>query len=389
MKNLIQFKETPEQIALVTAMASANKVEAMAAQETFASLMAPTLSTIYQAANTTSAIYQDITYRQDEDPSLPLEVYANKPQGYLNIWSQSIKGGLATNQIHDVIEEVKFHTYTLDSAVSYNVKFARRARLNVIAKALERLVQEVLLKTNVYGWSTIFAAIANASYTVKGVASQGTTYRATTVDQFTLTDFNKLITFFRRLNASWNGGTPVGGASKPTNMILSPEMMESLRAMAYNPINTTAANGVSITANSQQSSAAVVALPEADRKALYASAGIPNFYGIDIAELLELGLSMDYQTLFANYIGSTQFPTIGATSGSNTFTPSTDELIVVLDASKDFAFRAIKTDGDKGSVFSLEPDDQFVKRSGKIGLYGGVEEGRMVLDSRGGAALVV
>lgn len=387
MKNLIQFKETPEQIALVTAMASTNKVEAMAAQETFASLLAPVLSTIYQAADTTAGIYQDIAYRQDEDPSLPLEVYGNKPQGYMNIWSQSIKGGLATNQIHDVIEEVKFHTYTLDSAVSYNVKFARRARLNVIAKALERMVQEVLLKTNVYGWSTIFGAIANSSYTVKKVASQGTTYRSATANQFTLTDFNKLITFFRRLNASWNGGTPVGGASKPTNMILSPEMMESLRTMAYNPINTTAANGVAISANSQQSAAAVVALPEADRKALYASAGIPNFYGVDIAELLELGLGMDYQTLFSQYSTASIAKFDG--TGAAVFDKDNDELIVVLDASKDFAFRAIKTDGDNNSVFALEPDDQFVKRSGKIGLYGGVEEGRMVLDARGAAALLV
>ena len=387
MKNLIQFKETPEQIALVTAMASTNKVEAMAAQETFASLLAPVLSTIYQAADTTAGIYQDISYRQDEDPSLPLEVYGNKPQGYMNIWSQSIKGGLATNQIHDVIEEVKFHTYTLDSAVSYNVKFARRARLNVIAKALERMVQEVLLKTNVYGWSTIFGAIANSSYTVKKVASQGTTYRSATANQFTLTDFNKLITFFRRLNASWNGGTPVGGASKPTNMILSPEMMESLRTMAYNPINTTAANGVAISANSQQSAAAVVALPEADRKALYASAGIPNFYGVDIAELLELGLGMDYQTLFSQY-STASIAKFDGTGGA-AFDKDNDELIVVLDASKDFAFRAIKTDGDNNSVFALEPDDQFVKRSGKIGLYGGVEEGRMVLDARGAAALLV
>jgi len=387
MKNLIQFKETPEQIALVTAMASTNKVEAMAAQETFASLLAPVLSTIYQAADTTAGIYQDIAYRQDEDPSLPLEVYGNKPQGYMNIWSQSIKGGLATNQIHDVIEEVKFHTYTLDSAVSYNVKFARRARLNVIAKALERMVQEVLLKTNVYGWSTIFGAIANSSYTVKKVASQGTTYRSATANQFSLTDFNKLITFFRRLNASWNGGTPVGGASKPTNMILSPEMMESLRTMAYNPINTTAANGVAISANSQQSAAAVVALPEADRKALYASAGIPNFYGVDIAELLELGLGMDYQTLFSQY-STASIAKFDGTGGA-VFDKDNDELIVVLDASKDFAFRAIKTDGDNNSVFALEPDDQFVKRSGKIGLYGGVEEGRMVLDARGAAALLV
>jgi hypothetical protein len=368
-------------------MASTNKVEAMAAQETFASLLAPVLSTIYQAADTTAGIYQDIAYRQDEDPSLPLEVYGNKPQGYMNIWSQSIKGGLATNQIHDVIEEVKFHTYTLDSAVSYNVKFARRARLNVIAKALERMVQEVLLKTNVYGWSTIFGAIANSSYTVKKVASQGTTYRSATANQFSLTDFNKLITFFRRLNASWNGGTPVGGASKPTNMILSPEMMESLRTMAYNPINTTAANGVAISANSQQSAAAVVALPEADRKALYASAGIPNFYGVDIAELLELGLGMDYQTLFSQY-STASIAKFDGTGGA-VFDKDNDELIVVLDASKDFAFRAIKTDGDNNSVFALEPDDQFVKRSGKIGLYGGVEEGRMVLDARGAAALLV
>jgi len=384
----IKFNETQEQLELIAAVGSKKKHESDAANEAFAALVGPTLGKIYQQADTTKFLYSDWAYRADEDPSLPLELFAQVPEGYFGIWSAPLPGGVPTNTVHQPIEEVKFTTYRLDSAWSILSKYARQMRLPIIAKALERLLQEVLLKTNQSAWSVVLAALAQARHDFRGNQT-GHVFASAQPGKFTLDDFNQLLTFFRRLNSSWVGGTPVGGASKPTDIIISPEMMEKFRAMAYNPINTKSANEVTIANGTDANSAAVVTLPEAQRAAFYQSGGIPEFFGINVLELLELGKNQDYEVLFSDYIQGTVLPRINGAASSETFDPANDELVIVVDASKELALRAIATDSDTGSVFSLEADNQFVNRSGKVGWWGGIEEGRMVLETRGLAALVV
>jgi hypothetical protein len=381
----IQFKETPEQLELIAAMGSKDKAKASAAQFAFAKLIQPTLGTIYQQADTTGFLYRDMPYRVDDDPSFPIELFADVPEGHFSIWSAPKPGGLPSNHISQSIDEVKFTTYRLDSAWSINSKYARKMRLPIIAKALQRLVQEVLLKTNYSAWSVVLAALAQATHTIGGT-SLGHVFASKAVGLFDMDDFNQLQTYFRRLNSSWVGGTPIGGAGKPTDMIVSPEMLEKFRAMAYNPINTKAnAAGTALGASS-----AAVTLPEAQRAALYNSAGVPEFYGINLIELLEFGKGQDYQTLFAEFIGSTDLPRLATKAASGeTFSATADELVVIVDASKDMAYRAIATDSDTSSVFSLEADDQYQKRADKLGWYGGIEEGRVVTDTRFIAAMVV
>jgi len=384
----IQFKETPEQLELIAAMGSKDKAKAAAAQMAFANLIAPTLGTIYQQADTTGFLYRDMPYRTDDDPSFPIELFADVPEGHFSIWSAPKPGGLPSNHISQSIDEVKFTTYRLDSAWSINSKYARKMRLPIVAKALQRLVQEVLLKTNYSAWSVLLAALAQATHTIGGT-SLGHVFASATDAAFTMDDFNQLQTYFRRLNSSWVGGTPVGGAGKPTDMIVSPEMLEKFRSMAYNPINTTGPKGLALS-TSNAGSASTVVLPEAQRAALYNSGGVPEFYGISLIELLELGKSQDYQTLFAEFIGSTDLPLISTKAASGrTFSASGDELVIIVDATKDMAYRAIATDSDTGSVFSLEADDQYQKRADKVGWYGGIEEGRVVTDTRFIAALAV
>jgi len=44
--------------------------------------------------------------------------------------------------------------------------------------------------------------------------------------------------------------------------------------------------------------------------------------------------------------------------------------------------RAVATDAESGSEFTLAADDQYSVRQQKIGYYGSLEEGRMVIDNR-------
>ena len=80
-------------------------------------------------------------------------------------------GGLPTSTDVAAIQELKIGTYRLDSAVSFMKRYARRARLDVVSKGIERMAQEVLVKQERNAWAVVLRALAEASS--KGVASGG------------------------------------------------------------------------------------------------------------------------------------------------------------------------------------------------------------------------
>ena len=51
--------------------------------------------------------------------------------------------------------------------------------------------------------------------------------------------------------------------------------------------------------------------------------------------------------------------------------------------------RAVAVDSDTGAEFNLVADDQFSIRQQRIGYYGSLEEGRMVLDNRALVGLIM
>ena len=66
-----------------------------------------------------------------------------------------------------------------------------------------------------------------------------------------------------------------------------------------------------------------------------------------------------------------------------------EEIIVGVDLSRESMIRAVATDSDSGEEFSLVADDQFATRQSKIGYYGSLEEGRMIIDDRVLLGLIV
>jgi hypothetical protein len=104
---------------------------------------------------------------------------------------------------------------------------------------------------------------------------------------------------------------------------------------------------------------------------LFNSGGIANFYGVNLQQLLEFGPGQKY---------SEAFGTLLAAAGG-TWNVGTDDLMLGFDMTKEFAHRAIATDG-AGATFQLQPDDQYVSRQQKIGFYGTEELGYMILDKR-------
>jgi hypothetical protein len=118
------------------------------------------------------------------------------------------------------------------------------------------------------------------------------------------------------------------------------------------------------------------------RMALYNSAGLPEFYGVSLMVINEFGENQKYNTIFDTIISATS-------SSFNGFDGATQEIAVGLDRTRESLIRATAIDADSGSEFSLIADDQYSIRQNKIGYFGSLEEGRMVLDNRALLGVVV
>ena len=343
----LKLKNTPEQVELIKAMASREGSVAKEAQEAFAAFIGPVVNKVLLEAATSSAVYTDLAYDEDDSPSIPLDLFQGEGEGLVSVWSQNVAGGLPTSTVEG-LSELKVSTYRLDSAVSFLKRYARRGRLDVASKAIERMTNEVLVKQERNAWAVVLKALADSGNTVDMGSS---------AESFTLAKLNTLVKNVKRLNKSYANGT-TNSSYGLTDIFVSPETMSDIRAFAYNPVGGTV--GTSVTTN-----AGGTDLPAGVREEIYRGGGTQEIYGISIHELVELGADQKYTKLFNEFF-----------TGSPAFADS-DDLIVGLDLTKDAFVRPVARNADSGSTFTAMPDDQFVARSEKIGFYGSLRRPRL------------
>ena len=356
----LKLKNTPEQVELIKAMASREGSVAKEAQEAFAAFIGPVVNKVLLEAATSSAVYTDLAYDEDDSPSIPLDLFQGEGEGLVSVWSQNVAGGLPTSTVEG-LSELKVSTYRLDSAVSFLKRYARRGRLDVASKAIERMTNEVLIKQERNAWAVVLKALADSGNTVNMGSS---------AESFTLSSLNTLVKNVKRLNKSYANGT-TNSSYGLTDIFVSPETMSDIRAFAYNPVGgNLATNGNTVTP--------VTDLPAGVREEIYRGGGTQEIYGISIHELVELGADQKYTKLFNEFF-----------TGTPTAFTDSDDLIVGLDLTKDAFVRPVARNADSGSTFTAMPDDQFVARSEKIGFYGSLEEGRVCIDSRAVAGIAI
>ena len=387
----LKLKNTPEQVELIKAMGSRNGTVAREAQEAFAAFLGPVVRQVLNQAGTAGAIYTDAPYDEDDSPSYPLDLYYSDGVNTVSVWSQNIAGGLPVSAVEGMAE-MKIATYRLDSAISILKKYARRARLDVISKGVERMAQEVLVKQERNAWAVILKALAdaNSSSVAAGSFGYGSLDAGThvipagTESVFQLNDLNKLMTLNKRINESFANGTPDNAYSNGiTDLYISPEIKEQIRAFAYQPMNTKGANGTAVAANN-----AGIALPDNVRSDIYNQAGAQEIYGVNLVELNELGNGKKYNVLFDEFSSTNAIAPDGS-GDAHAFVEGSDEICVGVDNSKGAFIRAIAQNADSGSEFTAQPDDQFVQRAEKLGFYGSLEEGRVCIDARAVVGLAV
>lgn len=389
----ITLKRTDEQVELVKAMASRNRDVAYEAQAAVAEFIGPVLAEVINNAPTLSNMFRSFQFNEDDNPSIPLDLYHDVTDSdYIEIYSQTVPGGLPSNTIMPTHSELKFSTYRMETALDFDRRYAARSRLDVVGKTFTRLAQELLIKIEQTSANLLLGVLANAKTNeLEHVIS------STNENQFLLHDVNNLITRAKRLNTAWyKGGTPVTGTKGVTDLIVSPEIMGEIRAMAYNPLNTRGldnsqtidTSGDSATVSNQ--GAGVIPGTEEFRNQLYRNAGTSELYGINLTELNELGDKQRFNDVYGKLVeGEGKAGNVGHNDGKFDNDEKGDQLIIGIDRTRDSLIRAVATDSETGSELRLAADDQYVTRQSRIGYYGSMEEGRMVLDSRALTGIVV
>ena len=395
----ITLKRTEEQVELVKAMASKNRNVAYEAQAAAAEFIGPVLSEIMNNAPTLSNMFTSFSFNDDDNPSIPLDLYHDVTgSDYLEVYSQSVAGGLPSNSVIPTHSELKFATYRMETAVDFDRRYAAKSRLDVVSKTFTRVAQELLIKQENTSANLVLGVLAVAS-----TNSQSHVIKSASANQFLLADVNALLTRAKRINTAWNGGTPVSGTRGVTDLLISPEVMGEVRAMAYNPINSKGTGSLGALQGGD-----VVPATESMRNDMYNNAGASELYGITLTEINELGVGQRFNDVYEALLNSggiaggvAQTPTaadpgvpagnVGHKTGGDKgeFDQAGDEIVIGIDRGRDSLMRAVAVDADSGAELRLIADDQYSVRQNKIGYYGQMEEGRMVLDSRAVTGIVV
>ncbi len=373
----ITLKNTPEQVELVKAMASRNRDVAYEAQTALAEFIGPVLAEVINQAPALSNLFTTLQYNADDNPSIPLDLYHDiADEDYVQVYSQSRAGGLPTSEVLPTSSELKLATYSLDSAVSFDRRYAAKSRMDVVAKTMTRVAQEILIKQNKISANVVMNALSEAHKNNSIVLSE-----SAAIKRFVLADLNHMITRSKRIVTSFQGGTPAGDRGRGvTDLIVSPELVEELRAIAYNPINT---------AGAPVGGTDAVRTADAIAQEAFSAAGAPSFYGINIIELNEMGgtslgttersFNSTYRTFGA--ANGTSIAHFDGTAGTEVF-QADDELVLGIDRTRESLIRPVAVDAENGGEFNLIADDQYSIRQNKIGYFGSLEEGRVVLDDR-------
>ena len=353
----------------LTKLVTSESAQGRDAREAIAKFVGPVITQVLNQVATHRIFFKAFPYDFGSVPSIPLDLFDGNTEGLIDCWSVAIPGGLATNHLLGG-DEFRMTTHRYDTAISMLRRNADEGRFELLVKSMERAAQELMLKEKFDAWNVILRALGAARI---GGAAQ--LIDATTQDIFQLDDINRLKTKVSRYRTSFVGGTPTsapGSENGFTHLVISPEIMGQVRSWAYNPLNT----------RSVGTGATAVPLPEQVRLQIMAESGLASIAGVgQFVVLNEFGVNQAYTQLFdAGYT---------AGGGDPGFDSTADELVLAVDLSIDAGVRAVATDSERTTELKFEEDDQFTKRSGKIGWFGGLEVGYAWMDTKALSGIVI
>jgi hypothetical protein len=328
----MSYTERPSEefISLLRNCGDSNMDVALAAQREFAQALELPLRKGVLIGNILGNIFETINVEPGGSTEYPLDLLSPGTEGEHVAYTNPGHGRIPERAVES--DYVMIPTYSIASSIDFLLRYAREARWDITARAMQVLEAGFVKKMNDDGWHTLLAAGVDRNILVyDGDATAG---------MFSKRLVSLMQTVMRR-NAG--GNTASGNRGRLTDLYVSPEALEDVRNWGLDQVS------------------------DAIRTQIYnageGGAPITNIFGVALHDLDELGEGQEYQSFFEEGLG-------GAVQGSDL------ELVIGLDQGANDSF--VMPMKQQVSIH----EDPTLHRQQRVGWYGFAELGFGVLDNR-------
>ncbi len=322
-------KFSDEQIALLRATASDNVEEAMVAQRALAAaLTEPLRQGIFDEDNL-AGIYERMVLAPGAQANFQLD-FVKPGEEDINFTAITLPKQGRIPERHVEGDELWVPTFRITNAIDWSLRYARDARFDIVARALDVYRMGYTRKINEDGWHTLLAAADARGLVVNDPIAQN--------GQFTKELISKMMTAMTR-NAGGNGQ-----AGRLTDVYMSMEAIEDIRAWDITEVD------------------------DVTRRDILNAAGanMMRLYGVNLHAMTEYGVGQEYQLYLTTVLGRS----VTAVDGGDA------EFVVGLDQSTNDSF--VQPIRQELQTF----EDPALHRQQRAGFYGWMEHGYAVLDNR-------
>lgn len=308
------------------------------AQRAFAGTLASPLRKAVFDESTTEGIFEKDVLAPGATPNYPLDFVKPGDEDQFVAFTLPKTGKIPERHVEG--DELWVPTFRVGNSIDWDIRYMRMARFDVVARALEVYKAGFVRKNNSDAWRTILAAAKDRGMIVTASGAAPFTGNTLSVAPAAPGEFTKeLISRARTAMARGAGGNSMAGTL--TDVYLSVEAMEDVRSWSATEVDDFTRREI---------------IQATDKN-------LAKVYGVNLHHMTEFGEGQEYQ----NYVTST----LGASLPTNTL-----EWAVGLDLSRADAFV-------EPVIQELETfEDPALYRSQKMGVYGWLEHGFAILDSR-------
>lgn len=324
---------TEDEKNLLRMTASKDSAKAAEYRAAFAQVVEGAWKSAVLEPDTLGGIFDKNILPPGADAKYPLDFYGPGQQGLYKAFVIPKEGAIPDQTVEG--DEIYVPTYKVGNSISWSLDYARDARWDIIARAIEVFNEGFIMKMNDDGWHTVLAAATSNAVQSDSAAAAGV---------FTTRLLVNLQTAIKRLTGGRN--------SVVTDLYLSPEALGDIRALSAFTVDN--------------SDDAVMRVdPETVKQVIFQSGDqYPALFGVKLHELQELGVGQEYQTYLTGTLGASL-----AGGGDN-------EFCVALDLKhRDSFVMPVREDM---SMF----DDPSLHKKARAGIYGWAEIGFCAIDSR-------
>lgn len=275
-------------------------------------------------------IFEPMYFAPGTQPEFPLDCIAPGEEDEFVAFTIPQTGKIPERKVEG--DYVTIPTYSIGNSIGWNLKYAKSANWNIVARCMQLFEAGFVKKINDDGWHTVLAAVADRNVLIYDADA--------TAGQFT----KRLVSLMKLVMLRNGGGNSSSlRQSVLTDLFLSPESVEDIRNWNLDQVD------------------------EVTRREIYVSTDngdkLTRIFGVNLHPLHEFGEGQEYQNYYTNRLGAT-------------INASDLELVVGLDMSNKDAFLMPYTEE---VAFHMDPT---LHRRQEAGGYGWADVGFGVLDNR-------